>query len=189
MTGRSRHAALLVTLFVTGLATLLVTAEHASAHSSLIGSTPAEGERFEKAPAHVSLTFDEEIRDDDVNQVAVTGPGGGQWAQGPVQVSGSVVIAPLRPLGPAGEYTVGYRVVSADGDPVTGEITFTVLSRGSGASPGSGAAITDSAVTPAASKGGSSGLPLSGWVVGALAVLAIGLTVAVRVGRREGQPE
>lgn len=183
MTGRSRHAALLVTLFVTGLATLLVTAEHASAHSSLIGSTPAEGERFEKAPAHVSLTFDEEIRDDDVNQVAVTGPGGGQWAQGPVQVSGSVVIAPLRPLGPAGEYTVGYRVVSADGDPVTGEITFTVLS------PGSGAAITDSAVTAAASKGGSSGLPLSGWVMGALAVLAIGLTVAVRVGRREGQPE
>lgn len=196
MTARTRRAALLttllasllVTLFVTGLATLLVTAGQASAHSSLIGSTPTEGQRLERAPALVSLTFDEEIRDD-VNQVAVTGPDGGQWAEGPVQVAGSVVVSPLRPLGPAGEYTVGYRVVSADGDPVTGEITFTLLSAGAGAAPGSGAEITESAVVPAASRGGPSGLPLSGWVAGALAALAIGLTVAVRAGQRGGRPE
>lgn len=191
MTARTRRAALLttllaslfVTLFATLLVTLLVTAGQASAHSSLIGSTPTEGQRFERAPALVSLTFDEEIRDDDVNQVAVTGPDGGQWAEGPVQVAGSVVVAPLRPLGPAGEYTAGYRVVSADGDPVTGEITFTLLSAGAGAE------ITESAVVPAASRGGPSGLPLSGWVAGALAVLAIGLTMAVRAGQRGGRPE
>ncbi len=163
------------------LATVLLTAATASAHSSLVASTPAEGRRLDQAPRLVTLTFDDEIRDDDVNQVAVTGPDGTQWASGVVRVAGAVVTTRMRGSGPAGEYTIGYRVVSADGDPVAGEITYRLLSRGAGTG-------AQAPVVPPASDAEPSGLPLSLWLVGALAVLAIGLAVTLRAAQRWGRP-
>jgi hypothetical protein len=59
-------------------------------------------------------------------KVAVTSPDGKSAPSGEPQVSGKTVTLTLEPASPAGQYTVGYHVVSADGHPVSGSYTFTV---------------------------------------------------------------
>jgi methionine-rich copper-binding protein CopC len=163
---------------------LMVTmATPALAHNVLISTDPAKGAQLTTGPAKVSLTFDQYVQtggaNEDVNQIAVTGPGGkGQWAEGPVVVSNNVVSAPLRPLGPAGEYTIGYRILSADGHAVTGESTFTLTVAGNG-TPSSATAATAGTTQ----QGDSGGVPIWVWIAGAVILLGVGLTVALRTGR------
>jgi hypothetical protein len=64
--------------------------------------------------------------------VSVTGPDGKQWNEGAFQVEGSTVTQQLRPLGPKGAYTVAWRVVSADGHPISGTFGFTLTTAGTG---------------------------------------------------------
>ncbi|MEU8630856.1 copper resistance CopC family protein [Amycolatopsis sp. NPDC048633] len=178
----------LVALALTVVA-VLGTATPALAHNVLISSDPADGSSVAAGPQKVSLTFDQYVQGADVNQIAVTGPGGGQWAEGPISVVNNVISAPLRPLGPAGKYTIGYRVLSADGHPVTGELTFTLTAAGTGTpatvdaakSPGGS---SSQATSPASS---STGVPIWVWIAGAVVLLAIGLTVALRSGAKAGQ--
>jgi methionine-rich copper-binding protein CopC len=170
----------LTALLLAGVA-MLVTATPALAHNVLISTDPANHASLEAGPPKVTLTFDQYVQDADVNQVAVTGPGGGQWAAGPVQISNNLVIAPLRPLGPAGVYTIGYRVLSADGHPVTGEVTFTLTKAGTGTPASVGAATaTGSGSNPPADSGG---VPIWVWIAGAVVLLGLGLTVALRTGK------
>ncbi|MEA5359927.1 copper resistance protein CopC [Amycolatopsis sp., V23-08] len=172
----------LVALALTVVA-VLGTATPALAHNVLISADPANGSSVAAGPQKVSLTFDQYVQGADVNQIAVTGPGGGQWAEGPISVVDNVISAPLRPLGPAGKYTIGYRVLSADGHPVTGELSFTLTTAGSGTP-----ATVDAAKSPggstaqATSQSSSTGVPIWVWIAGAVVLLAIGLTVALRAG-------
>ncbi|WP_199730303.1 copper resistance CopC family protein [Amycolatopsis panacis] len=176
----------LFALAITGLA-LLGTATPALAHNVLISSDPGNGASVAKGPAKVTLTFDQYVQDADVNQIAVTGPGGGQWAEGPVTVTNNVLSAPLRPLGPAGKYTIGYRVLSADGHPVSGEIPFTLTTAGTGTPANIDAAKAAGAPAAAPSSDSSStGVPIWVWIAGAVVLLAIGMTVALRTGREPG---
>ena len=172
----------LVALALTVVA-VLSTATPALAHNVLISSDPANGSSVAAGPQKISLTFDQYVQGADVNQIAVTGPGGGQWAEGPISVVNNVISAPLRPLGPAGKYTVGYRVLSADGHPVTGELSFTLTAAGTGTP-----ATVDAARSPGGSssaspqQSSSTGVPIWVWIAGAVVLLAIGLTVALRSG-------
>lgn len=75
-------------------------------------------------PGQVRLTFDEPVRAG-YDTISVIGPNGEQWAAGPARVEDSSVIAPVRELGPAGTYAVRFRILSNDGHPVTGKVTFT----------------------------------------------------------------
>lgn len=123
MSGRRRPARLLLVLV--GLAVLLVgPAGPASAHATLIGSDPVEGAVLDAAPDRIRLTFDEAV-------AAV--PDGAQVfdAEGaPVAASAAAtgkelaVSLPER-VGP-GTYVVVWRVVSEDGHPVSGSLTFSV---------------------------------------------------------------
>ncbi|PXY31760.1 copper resistance CopC family protein [Prauserella muralis] len=182
-------------LLVAGVAVLALfgAAAPASAHNVLISSDPAEGARLAESPQSVTLTFDQPVQDAGVNQVAVTGPDGGQWAGGGIEVNRNVVTAPLRPLGPAGEYVIGFRILSADGHPVSEEIRFTLTKAGPGAAAGSpssavseAAPPTGTAQAPAAEdtsdEGSSGGVPVWVWIVGAVVLLGIGVTVALRMG-------
>ena len=55
---------------------------------------------------------------------------------GPVEVDGDTVSVTWPESSPAGEFRAAYRVVSADGHPINGTITFTVeAGRGCGAVP------------------------------------------------------
>jgi len=117
-------AALLVAL-VPGL--LLATAHPASAHAALISSDPADGSSVETLPGEVTLEFNEAIADP--AYVVVTAPDGVRVNVGDATVAGPQVTQALDAQGlalPAGTYTLAYRVVSADGHPISGEQTFEV---------------------------------------------------------------
>lgn len=175
----------LLALLLSGVA-VLVTATPALAHNVLISSDPGDGSSVAAGPPKVSLTFDQQVQGGDVNQIAVTGPDGKQWAEGSISVVDNVISAALRPLGPAGKYTIGYRVLSADGHPVSGELTFTLAKAGNGTPATQDAAKAPGAASSSASSTSSStGLPIWVWIAGAVVLLALGLTVALRTGGRE----
>jgi methionine-rich copper-binding protein CopC len=171
----------LLTLALTAVA-MLGMATPALAHNVLISTDPGKGASLDTGPSKITLTFDAPVQGGDINQVSVLGPNNTQWAEGTAEINSNVVTAAVRPLGPAGTYTVGYRILSADGHPVEGEYTFTLTK------PGNGTPATASAATGAAvQSGGSGGVPIWVWIVGAVVLLAIGLTVALRMGREKVQ--
>ncbi|GLY64132.1 copper resistance CopC family protein [Amycolatopsis taiwanensis] len=171
---------ILVTVALAALA-MLGLATPALAHDVLLSTDPVKDASMETGPAKITLTFNAPVQGGDLNQIAVTGPNGTQWAEGSVSIDGNMVSAPVRPLGPAGVYTVGYRILSADGHPVQGQYTFTLTKAGNGTPAAAGGAA--GGPTGAASSSGSGGVPVWVWVVGAVVLLAIGLTVALRMGR------
>jgi copper resistance protein C len=170
-----------------GLA-LVFGAGQALAHTRLIGSDPADGASLATAPSHVSLTFNEEMQAE-FTTVTVVGPDGATWSTGPVGVDGPTVGVDLRPLGPAGAYQVGYRVVSDDGHPVTGAITFTLTAPGPaavGPTPATNPAATTAppaaAATAAPAQPGG-GAPVWPWIAGAVLLVGGGVFAALRLGR------
>ncbi|TWH21780.1 hypothetical protein JD82_03649 [Prauserella rugosa] len=165
------------------LATLLAAAGPASAHNTLIESDPAEGASLDRAPDEVTLTFDQPVQrgaGDGVNQIAVTGPDGGQWQRGQAQVDGTSVTTALHPLGPKGEYVIGYRILSADGHAVTDEIRFTLTQHGPGGDEAPGQPADAENQADSDTDGG--GVPVWVWIVAAVALLGVGVTVALRAG-------
>ncbi|WP_158879892.1 copper resistance CopC family protein [Amycolatopsis anabasis] len=165
---------------------VLGTATPALAHNVLVSSDPAKDAKLETGPSKITLTFDAPVQPGDVNQVAVTGPGGTQWTEGPVQVSSNVVTAQVRPLGPAGEYTIGYRILSADGHPVSSELKFTLTKAGNGTPAPPSANNAAGTVAPGGGQdSGSDGVPVWVWIVGAVVVLGAGLALALRMGKSE----
>jgi methionine-rich copper-binding protein CopC len=181
----------LTALALTGVA-MLGLATPALAHNVLISSDPAKDASITVGPSKITLTFDQYVQAGN-DQVAVTGPNGGQWAEGAVEVKDNVVTAPLRPLGPAGKYVVGYRILSADGHAVTGEVPFTLTTAGTGtpasvdAAKGAGAATGQTSADAATNS--STGVPIWVWIAGAVVLLAIGLTVALRTGGPKTETE
>jgi methionine-rich copper-binding protein CopC len=157
----------------------------ASAHDVLMSTDPVQNASLETGPAKITLTFNAPVQGGDINQIAVTGPNGTQWAEGNVDITGNVITAPVRPLGPAGTYTVGYRILSADGHPVEGEYTFTLTKAGTG-TPATASAASGSTGTTATTGSGGGGVPVWVWIVGAVVLLAIGLTLALRMGKERG---
>ncbi len=134
----------------------------ASAHDVLISSDPANGGTLAKAPTSMTFTFDQPVQNFDP-VVSLVGPDGRQYATGTPAISGNVVTGTVG-TGPTGAYTAAYRIVSADGHPVTGEIHFTMKVSGGSTGAAVGAA--------AASEGGRSSGGLSGGLWVGLAVAA-----------------
>ncbi|GLZ41291.1 copper resistance CopC family protein [Actinokineospora sp. NBRC 105648] len=170
--------ALVVALFaVVGLA------GPALAHNQLVSSNPADKASLETGPGTIELTFDQPVQaGENLNTLVVVGPAGkDQWQAGKAAVRGNVVSAPLRPLGPAGEYRVGYRILSADGHPVTGEIKFTLTKAGNG-TPAPAEEVAQDTGTPAASTPDDGGVPVWVWIGGAVLLLGAGIVLAMRLG-------
>lgn len=117
---------LLLTRAVTAVAVLLAVLGSgvgaASAHTALAASEPSEGQVLTVAPQRIALTFTEDVRPESV-QIAVRGPGGTSVGSGSAEVTGALVHQPVTVTG-SGSYVVAYRIVSADGHPVTGQLTF-----------------------------------------------------------------
>lgn len=98
----------------------------ASAHASLVGSDPEDGAALDTEPTKVSIKFNEDVSTP--AQLEVTAPDGTALADGDATVDGRTVSQTVQASGHAGTYTMAYRVVSADGHPVSGEITYDVTS-------------------------------------------------------------
>lgn len=99
----------------------------ALAHASLIASAPADDALVMRAPPSVRLTFNEEIEVLSVNLIDATGAITPAKAIEPIGTS--LVVTPASPLGD-GAHVVSWRVISADGHPVGGSLTFWVGQRG-----------------------------------------------------------
>ena len=104
----------------------VVMAPTASAHADLQVSTPEDGESLEIAPEEIRLTFSEELFEELV-EISILDAAGDLYSTIEVEQTpppGTDVIFPWPTKAPPGEYSIAYRVVSADGHPVTGTISF-----------------------------------------------------------------
>lgn len=105
------------------MAAMLIAASPADAHARLEGSSPQDGATLSAVPPEVMLRFNEPIQED-LNQVSVKS-GSTEVAKGDPQVDGKKVYQPVEYTMEPGEYTITYKVVSADGHPVSGSLSFT----------------------------------------------------------------
>jgi methionine-rich copper-binding protein CopC len=164
---------------------LLLGAGTAFAHNVLLSSDPAAGASLDTGPSRVTLRFDLPVQtSSDFNVITVIGPEGGHYENGEADVDGSTVSAAVNPLGPAGRYTIGYRVVSDDGHPVSGSVGFTLTRAGTGhpVAPASAPPQGEPGGSGSA-DGGGGGLPWWLWAIGAVALLGAGVTLALRAGK------
>ena len=136
-----------------GIATLIVStgfgAQTAEAHSELESSSPTAGARLDAPPAEIRFIFTKNVED---RFSTITVSIDGSKAQ-PVtsRIDGATVTAtpPKAIAAEEQEWIVAYRVVSADGHPISGTITFSVAATSS-PSPSSSSAVDPSATpTPA----------------------------------------
>ena len=107
----------------------LLPAAAADAHDYLVGSDPAADATVTTALDTVTLTFNDRVLDlsgnGSTNLLTVTGPGAAttHFETGCATVADTKVSAPVA-LGGAGDYTVTYQIVSADGHTVSSSYTF-----------------------------------------------------------------
>lgn len=189
----ARVAARGIAVPAAALAVLAVAAPQAAAHTELDLGSPGAKATLAGLPPQVTLTFSDEMTQK-YAKVAVTGPDGESTASGEPEVQGKTVTLPLEAGSPAGRYTVGYRVVSADGHPVSGSYTFTVKAAGSPSpspradrsadAPQSTAARAAQADAAGEESSGTDTSALVGGGAPALTVAAVGAYVARR--RRAG---
>lgn len=111
-------------LLVPVVAGLALGASPASAHAALAGTDPEDGSSLQTLPETVTFTFTENVGN--VN-VAVQSPDGAQMQLSDVVAVDNTASATLTDPGQRGTYTASYRVVSADGHPISGTVTFDVV--------------------------------------------------------------
>jgi len=97
----------------------------ATGHSQLIDSTPKADQTLTEAPADVELEFNEEV-DERGAVVMVVDADDENRTAGDVVVDGRFVRVRLADDLPDGGYEIRWRVVSADGHPVSGSVPFSV---------------------------------------------------------------
>ena len=109
-----------------------VSTSPAHAHTSLELSTPSNNQSIEFMPTELSATFDEdliEIEGEVVNTLELQSADGTNYLLSAATIAGPVVSAKVGDGDyPAGNYLLKFRVVSADGHPITGEISFSTQS-------------------------------------------------------------
>ncbi|OZD85743.1 hypothetical protein CH273_03125 [Rhodococcus sp. 05-339-2] len=151
----------------------------AAAHATLQSSNPAENSVLDAAPDEVTLTFNQSVQSNFAT-VTVVGADGTQWGASDPVVDGSTVTVDLDGLGAAGEYTIGYRVVSADGHPITGSIPFQLTQASPTSAATAATAPTETTPTAAEEPEDSSGFPI--WIVAVVVVVvgAAGVLFALR---------
>ncbi|MFD4403724.1 copper resistance protein CopC [Nocardia sp. NPDC058499] len=143
----------------------------AGAHSTVVGSDPADGATVDTGPARVTVSFNEPLQPN-FPAMTVVGPDGNLWSKSDPVVEGRDLSVAVGELGPAGVYRVAFRVTSADGHVVDGERTFTLTTAGQG-TPGPAA--------DAQSSGDESGggVPVWVYIAGAVVLFGAGLAFAL----------
>lgn len=131
--GWLRPVAIGAALLALGGASVVV-APVASAHDELESAVPADGATLTAAPKGITLTFSDAVTQLGT-AVVVTDPGAERVDTGKPRVDGVTVTQALEPLTVPGLYSVAFRVVSSDGHPITGTLTFTLALPAPSASP------------------------------------------------------
>jgi copper resistance protein C len=180
-----------------------------------VDSDPRDGATLSSPPSAITLTFSEPVQTS-FTQVAVLDSAGGRYESGQPQIDGARVIQPVTPLR-NGSFQISYRVVSADGHPVTGTLSFAVAapvadspaptsagvsapaapgveaSASASPAPGDRSAAADSANSPervniAEANANSQAIPTWALVSAGVVVVAALSAGAVLLARRRVQP-
>jgi len=154
---------------------LVLVPSSAAAHSNSVETNPDHGATLATLPAEATVTFNEAPRTADF----VLASPDGEIHQLKTRVAGSTVRAQLPAQGPRGRYTLSYRVVSADGHPVSGSIQFTITT---GAAPQTAKPTANSEAPKQRAE--SSGGPLGPVVFGVAVLGAAAVAFAARSMRR-----
>lgn len=196
MTLRLRALVRLVCVATVATAGLTLGAAAASAHSDLVESNPGDGELVLEIPPEVVLTFSGGVQPE-YTEVGVLYDGVSVDVADPV-TDGNEVRQPLEPL-PAdvtsADVTISFRIVSADGHPVDGTLTFVADATATVEQTEDPGPSPDDDSTPAAadtSDDGSTSDTSTGTLVAIGAAVAVVIVVAgfeVRRRARRGRPE
>jgi len=185
---------------VVAVLAILVGMSPAGAHAELESSDPKDGATLSSAPAAISFVFGEEILPEG-NAVTLTDVAADSRLEvGPVEVEGDTVSVAWPSASPEGEFRAAYRVVSADGHPIDGTITFTVeqavgdteatptavsASPATAESSSPAASASPSAVSASPSPAeGDADAGLLAWVLGVGVVVLVGAVAGTWVMRR-----
>lgn len=99
----------------------------ASAHDSLVSSSPEADSTVKTLPSELTLTFSAKLIDGEgATEVVVIDASGRSVTDGPATTDGAMVTQPLIGEADAGVYHVKWKVVSSDGHPTSKEFFFTV---------------------------------------------------------------
>jgi copper resistance protein C len=143
---RGARLGALALLVAASAALVVVPSVPASAHNYVVATTPAEGEVVTEQPGTISLeTNDELLGVEGGAVIQVQGPDGLYYGDGCAVVDGASAETQAQ-LGAPGTYTVGWKVVSADGHPISGEWSFEWQ-------PAEGAALAEGTTEPGACGG------------------------------------
>jgi copper resistance protein C len=99
----------------------------ASAHTNLVWSFPAQGASLPSPPAQVALQTSDPV-DVGLSQIVVRDADGRARTVSDKSLTNgaSTLLAKIDDGGAWGQWTVDYRLVAADGHPITGRIDFAV---------------------------------------------------------------
>ena len=129
------------------LCLVLLTAQGAFAHATVVATSPGDGQTVSSAPHQVSVTFDEPVALQ-FGALRVFSPTGSRVDEGtpahPTGHADEVAVNVPTGLG-QGTYTVAWRVISADSHPVQGAFTFSI-------GKASASTVNSSALNPTGSK-------------------------------------
>lgn len=188
---------------VVALSLTLGAATPAAAHNYVVSSNPDDGATITEAPESFTITTNDVLLDLGGNGagfgLVVTDADGLHYGDGCVVIDGRTMSSAVA-LGPAGDYTMTFQFVSADGHTVSDSMTFryepaagtpqaegstTVPSCGQTTGADSAAAGTDGNTEPTAGSPSGSVLSESDTIVLIVAVVGvlIGVSVVVAVAR------
>lgn len=165
MTALHRRAVAALLLAAAAVAIVLGTGAPASAHASLIRSDPAQGAVVDTAPDTVRFTFTESVAAVPEG-IRVLDAEGAPVASSATAAGEELAVTIDEPVA-EGTLVVLWRVVSADGHPVSGSLTFSV------------GAPSDDATPPPAQADDTVDAPLLLGIVRGVGYLALLLTAGV----------
>lgn len=135
----------MLTVLALMLVALLLPVAPASAHETVTGTNPEDGQKLSTTPEAIEISFSDTPLSMG-SKIQITDSSGTNWAKGDVEIDGDNAVQPIKSGAPAGEYTVTWRVVSSDSHPIDGTFSFTATN----------GASTSSAPTPKQTKNDSS---------------------------------
>jgi len=171
---------------VVGAAALLQ-AGVAQAHSTLVLANPGANSVVQYQLTRVVLTFNENIIAVG-DSVSVTDPSGAVVSQGAAEVFNAQVTEALKPLQYNGVYTVSYRIVSADGHPVSSSYQFTLNVAGLPQPTAVPTTSASASANPNATTSSGSTITII-IVVGVVVGIVVGIVAVVATRGRKGENE
>jgi copper resistance protein C len=142
------------------------------AHAGLTSSNPEDGSTLSAPPTVIDLTFNEELLPDTV-EIAVTTEAAGLIAGVEFTTAGPSVQVTWPQDLPDDTYQVAYRVVSNDGHPITGAITFSYTGSGAPATTESEIVVSETSESTEAPETEPAGISPIWLIVGGLVIGAV----------------